>query len=167
MSQAIWKQPLRSEQATRHLGETIGRLLRGGEILALIGELGAGKTTLVQGVALGAGIAPEMVSSPTFTFVQEYRGFISLVHVDLYRMQHTQELDNLGLSDYFDDQNTVVIEWADRANSLFLADHLLIHLSHHTQQSRTVTLQATGPRSEALLRQISLSLTPIHDPHDT
>ncbi len=158
----MWKQLLPSEQATHHLGKTIGQLLQGGEVLALMGELGAGKTTLVRGIALGAGIAPEAVSSPTFTLVQEYRGPIFLVHVDLYRIHQSHDLDHLGLSDYFDGQHTVVIEWADRASSTLVADHLQIYLCHHTQQSRTVTLQPTGPRSETFFMQITQSFSPSH-----
>jgi len=99
-----------SEQATTELGERLARSLSPGAIVLLEGELGAGKTAFVRGLAIGLGAADEDVSSPTFTLVQEYRGRIPFLHVDLYRITGT-EADELGLDELGRD-GVVAIEWA-------------------------------------------------------
>src|SRR5690348_17693831 len=106
------------------LGERLGRALRAGDVVGLIGPLGAGKTTFVQGLARGAGVPPERhVASPTFALVNEHPGRVSLVHADLYRINVAAELDELGLSDAFD-RAAVAIEWLDRFPESTPADRL-------------------------------------------
>ena len=90
-----WKTLLRSKTATERLGQTIGQVLQGGEVIALTGELGTGKTCMVRGIAQGVGISPEEVSSPTFTIIQEYHGHPSIVHVDLYRLNNPSEIEDV------------------------------------------------------------------------
>lgn len=103
-----------SESETETAGERLGRALAPGTIVHLYGELGAGKTAFVRGMARGVGANPEDVSSPTFTIVQEYAGArTTLYHVDLYRLSPA-EIDDLGLDDLVDGGGIVAIEWADR-----------------------------------------------------
>jgi tRNA threonylcarbamoyladenosine biosynthesis protein TsaE len=83
-------------------------------LVLLYGELGAGKTTFVRGFAAGLGVDPELVSSPTFTLVQEYVGHVHLQHVDLYRLEPGREIDELGLDEMVADGDVVIVEWADR-----------------------------------------------------
>jgi len=103
-----------SEAETEQAGEALGRRVAPGAVILLYGDLGAGKTAFVRGLARGAGVAPEDVSSPTFTIVQEYAGpRVTLYHVDLYRLAPA-EIDDLGLDDLIDSGGVVAIEWADR-----------------------------------------------------
>jgi tRNA threonylcarbamoyladenosine biosynthesis protein TsaE len=134
--------------ATRRAGAVLGALVEGGDAIALIGDLGAGKTTLVGGLvaALGGGDA----SSPTFALVHEYPGGRLVTwHVDLYRVEHARELIELGLDDVLGDRRGVcVIEWADKL-AVMPPDHLRVELSHAGAQ-RALTLAGTGPRGRAL-----------------
>ena len=102
-----------SAEETEALGERLGAGLGPGAVLLLDGDLGAGKTTLVRGLARGLGIDPQEVSSPTFVLINEYRGRITLHHVDLYRLEGAA-VDDLGLDDLGDGEGVVVIEWAER-----------------------------------------------------
>ncbi len=140
-----------SPQETDRLGQVIGRALVGGETLALIGQLGAGKTALVRGIVQGLGAASSGVSSPTFVLIHEYQGRLRLAHVDLYRLNSIRELESTGLADYLTGGTVAAIEWADRALHWLPPDRLEIELRHRTVESRTITLRATGPESVRLL----------------
>ena len=102
-----------SELETTAFGERLGAALRPGSTLLLFGDLGAGKTTLVRGIAKGVGVDPDEVSSPTFVLVNEYRGRLTIHHVDLYRIEGAA-VDDLGLEELTESGGVVVIEWADR-----------------------------------------------------
>ncbi len=103
-----------TEAETAALGESLGRTLRAGDVVLLYGDLGAGKTAFVRGLARGIGANPDEVSSPTFTIVQEYAGpAATLYHVDLYRLEGA-EIDDLGLEDLVSGDGIVAIEWAER-----------------------------------------------------
>ncbi len=103
----------RSEQETVDFARDFAARLRAGSVVLLVGDLGAGKTTFVRGLALGLGLDPEEVSSPTFTLIQEYRGHPSLYPVDLYRLQGA-EADDLGLEELAAGDAIVAIEWAEK-----------------------------------------------------
>ncbi len=103
----------RSDDETIAFARDLAAQLRPGSVLLLIGDLGAGKTTLVRGLALGLGLDPDAVSSPTFTLIQEYRGDRTLYHVDLYRLQGA-EIDDLGLDELSAGDAIVAIEWAEK-----------------------------------------------------
>ncbi len=133
------------------MGQAIGRALAGGETLALSGQLGAGKTALVRGIAQGLGADPADVSSPTFVLIHEYRGRLPLAHVDLYRLNNLRELESTGLAEYFAGPTVMAIEWAERGLGWLPEDRLEIQLRHRTVGSRTIRLQATGPDSTRLL----------------
>ena len=148
---------LASRAKMEALGRAIGRLLKGGEVLALIGTLGAGKTTLVRGIATGLGVPSHSPSSPTFVLAQEYQGRVPLIHIDLYRLKDWIEADSSGLSDCFAQKAVVAIEWADRFPAWLPLDRLEIRLAHHDPTTRDVTLMATGPASCLLLARIKHS----------
>lgn len=143
-----------SRSDTESLGRSIGRALEGGEVLALIGELGVGKTALVRGIAAGLK-APASVSSPTFVLIHEYRGRLPLIHVDLYRLRTDAEAEAIGLEDYFNGQAVIAIEWADRFPALLPADRLEVRLRHKSPTIRTVQLSAHGMQSLSLLPRIA------------
>ena len=122
--------------------------------MALYGELGTGKTTLVRGLARGLDIPPQLVGSPSFVLIREYRGRFPLAHADLFRLESEEDVQRLGLSEYFDGHTVVAIEWADKGASALPPDCLAVHLGHHSPSTRTVTLTATGPQSRRLLREL-------------
>lgn len=153
-----WRLVLRTPQQTHRLGQCVGTLLRGGEVVALFGELGTGKTSLVRGMADGLLADSAAVSSPTFTLIHEYRGRLPLIHTDLYRLT-TSQLDDTGLGDYVDGHTVVAIEWADRWTDGLPADRLEVRLAHHPPAARQVLLTATGPSSTRLLAELRTSLS--------
>jgi tRNA threonylcarbamoyladenosine biosynthesis protein TsaE len=153
-SEDTWVIRLQSPKETQNLGYVIGHQLHGGEIIALRGELGTGKTVLTKGIALGLGIPPEQVTSPTFTFVHEYYGRLRLIHTDLYRIQNLAELQSIGLEDYYDSSTSVVIEWADRMGFDDTFDYLIVQLTHLQRYTRLATIKAHGPGSHSLLQKL-------------
>jgi tRNA threonylcarbamoyladenosine biosynthesis protein TsaE len=140
--------------AMQALGERLGRALRAGDVVALVGPLGAGKTTFVQGLARGAGVPAERhVASPTFALVNEHPGRVALVHADLYRIVSERELLELGLDDAFD-RAAVAIEWLDRFPDAAPADRLELTLALEDDGARRVTATGTGPRGDALVQAL-------------
>ena len=147
-----WELVSISHQHTARLGQVIGRVLRGGETIALYGPLGAGKTALVQGIAQGLGVPPTAVNSPTFVVIREYdQGRLPLAHVDLYRMRSPRELESTGLIEYFSGQTVTAIEWADKGSAMLPPDRIEIALNHRAARSRTIHLSVTGPKSDRVL----------------
>jgi tRNA threonylcarbamoyladenosine biosynthesis protein TsaE len=138
---------------TRRIGQRIGANLEPGDVIALVGGLGAGKTQLAKGIAVGAGVPDSAeVNSPTFVIVNEYAGRIYLYHIDAYRLSGSDELAALGLDEMVDGGGGVLIEWADRVDSLLPADRLTIRLSVTGPHRRRLELTAAGPASDRLLR---------------
>ncbi len=139
---------LDSVKKTLEFGERLAHTFQGGDVLALTGDLGAGKTLITRGIALGLGITAEQVTSPTFTLIQAYEGRLPVIHVDLYRLEDPSAILQLGLEDYFTPQNIVIIEWADRLLQILPPDYLAFHLEHgDTETIRHLTIRGTGPRS--------------------
>jgi tRNA threonylcarbamoyladenosine biosynthesis protein TsaE len=117
-----------SPEETEAAGEELGRRLRKGDLVLLRGELGAGKTTLVRGIARGCG-SEAPVASPTFQLVRIYPGRVQLAHVDLYRLEKGDELRDLGLDDLLD-LGAVVVEWGDRIHGTDGRDAAMISIEH-------------------------------------
>ncbi|MEM1446617.1 MAG: tRNA (adenosine(37)-N6)-threonylcarbamoyltransferase complex ATPase subunit type 1 TsaE [Planctomycetota bacterium] len=131
------------------LGRTIGALAEVGDVIALDGQLGAGKTQLVRGLAEGMGLNPRDVSSPTFVFVQEYASSDEeeapvLVHIDAYRLASAEQLDSIGWSDELLDGAVLAVEWAPRIAAALGADRLDIRIEHLGEGHRSITLEASG-----------------------
>ena len=147
-----WKLVSTSLQHTTRLGQVIGRVLRGGETIALYGPLGAGKTALVRGIAEGLDASPTAISSPTFVVIREYyQGRLPLAHVDLYRIRSSRELESTGLIEYFFGRTVTAIEWADKGLAALPQDRIEIALNHRAARSRTIQLSVTGPKSDEVL----------------
>ena len=125
--------------------------MRGGEVIALYGDLGAGKTVLVRGLTAGLGAPVRQVSSPTFVLVNEYAGRLHLFHADLYRLEEPGAVDELGLWDHADGTAVLAIEWADKAGRTLPSEHLEIRLTHRTARSRHLAVAAHGRKAERLL----------------
>src|SRR5215831_6095243 len=128
-----------SEAETADVGRTLAQSLEAGSVLLLMGDLGAGKTALVRGLAEGLGVAPEEVSSPTFTLMQEYRGGrVPLIHVDLYRLNDPREIDDLGLEELGLD-SVLAIEWAEKLPRPFTGA-IDVRIDHGDGDERRVTI---------------------------
>ena len=151
-----------SPEESLRAGETLGRFLRPGDLVALFGELGSGKTLFVRGVAVGLGCQPEEVHSPSFTLVNEY-GCVGkdaaagppwqLAHIDLYRIRSEADLPGIGWDEYVSARYIVAVEWAERAVRSLPKDHLRVRLEARGNDRRRVCVQATGSRSAHLLRE--------------
>jgi tRNA threonylcarbamoyladenosine biosynthesis protein TsaE len=137
------------------IGARLGRMLAVGDVLGLVGPLGAGKTTFVQGLARGLEVPPDRhVASPTFALVNEHPGRVPLVHADLYRIADARELDELGLSDAFD-RAAVAIEWLDRFPEAAPSDRLTIEIAIASDGGRRLAFLPSGARAEALVARLA------------
>jgi tRNA threonylcarbamoyladenosine biosynthesis protein TsaE len=116
-----------SPEETRALAEAVAGILRPGDVVSLTGDLGAGKTTFVQGAAGGLGVT-EPVLSPTFTLVREYRGSVPIYHLDVYRLDRIQDVIDLGFEELVDRRALVFVEWGDAIEALLPTEHLQIEL---------------------------------------
>jgi tRNA threonylcarbamoyladenosine biosynthesis protein TsaE len=133
----------------------VGEAARAGTLLALIGDLGAGKTHFAKGVAEGLGIDPKTVTSPTFVLMNLLQGRLPLAHFDLYRLDAV-DLPSLGFYDVRDD-GVVVVEWADKVDEKLLGDHIRVVFEHAGESSRRLMFHARGERSAEFLRALNLS----------
>jgi len=144
---------------TERVGERLARLARPGDVIALWGELGAGKTVLAKGIATGLGLDASEISSPTFVILHEhFGGRLPLFHLDLYRLEGHKDLGTIGWEETLDAGGMTVIEWPDRIGAGLPADRLDVHLEHIADTKRSVALRATGPRSAELLEGFRDSL---------
>ena len=131
-----------SPAETQTLGEQLGKTLKPGDVIALIGELGTGKTCLTQGIARGIGIAPdEVVSSPSYILINEYNGTIPIYHIDLYRLESTAEIADLGLTEYIDGDGICIIEWAERIAHALPENCMRIDIRWEDENIRHFTVQ--------------------------
>ncbi|MCX7661900.1 MAG: tRNA (adenosine(37)-N6)-threonylcarbamoyltransferase complex ATPase subunit type 1 TsaE [Candidatus Omnitrophica bacterium] len=139
---------------TINLGRKISRYLKGGEIICLFGEMGAGKTTLIYGIAQGLGIKKEYIISPSFVFLRQYRGEKILNHFDLYRLKSTEEICDLGYEEFFYSEAITVIEWAEKLGSLLPKEFLRIILEHLSENKRIIRISGVGQNYEELARKL-------------
>jgi len=151
---AMWECKLESPSATQKLGERIGTLAEAGAVVALVGDLGAGKTCLSQGIARGLGIVGP-VTSPTFVIVAAYPDArLPFFHADFYRLGDESELAEIGLGESMGEEGGCVIEWADLYLDMLPEDHLLLALRELDPETRRLVATAHGPKSHALLEAI-------------
>ena len=134
----------RSTDETLELARTVGELLRAGDVVSLVGDLGAGKTVFARGVARALGVT-EPVVSPSFTIVREYDGRMPLVHVDVYRIDTVQELHDLGFEELVRDDAVTLVEWGDMIDGLLPGDRLDVRLAPGaTDDERVVEIEGRG-----------------------
>ncbi|MEO8423340.1 MAG: tRNA (adenosine(37)-N6)-threonylcarbamoyltransferase complex ATPase subunit type 1 TsaE [Actinomycetota bacterium] len=145
---------------TRAVGEAIAALLLPRDAVILTGELGAGKTTLVQGIARGLGVT-EHVVSPTFTLVREYHGRLEVAHVDVYRLERMQDVMDLGLEEIGDGEAVLLVEWGDAVEEILPADHLTIELiGAEDGEARRLTFTPGGQRWIERWERLETALAP-------
>jgi tRNA threonylcarbamoyladenosine biosynthesis protein TsaE len=144
-----------SPEQTQLLGSYLGELAQKADVFLLVGELGTGKTCLVQGIAHGLAIK-EYAFSPTFVILREYHGRLPLYHIDFYRLDHVEEIADLGLEEYFYGDGVCVVEWAEKGLQVVPRDNLLITLhyipAYHT--GRSICLKPQGKRYYELIEQL-------------
>ncbi|MHB8085048.1 MAG: tRNA (adenosine(37)-N6)-threonylcarbamoyltransferase complex ATPase subunit type 1 TsaE [Dehalococcoidia bacterium] len=147
----------RSPEETLKLGAILGSLAQGGDIFLLSGNLGAGKTCLVQGIAFGLGVK-EYACSPSFMIAREYHGRLALYHLDLYRLDNIEEIFDLGLDEYFRDDAVCAIEWAEKGGGALPGDTLVIELADTGEDSRRISFIPRGSRNAGLVKKLKEKL---------
>jgi|SRR5690625_419722 len=140
-----------SEEETLKLASRLALLLRPGDVITLEGELGTGKTVFAKGIARGLGIK-EMVTSPTFTIVKEYEGELPLYHMDVYRLEHSDE--DIGFSEYFNGDGISIIEWAQFIEYYLPSDRLNIQMKYIDEKSRLIIFEPKGSHYEELTNKL-------------
>ena len=129
----------RSEEETEAIGETCAAHLAGGAVVAMYGDLGAGKTAFVRGMARGMGLACR-VSSPTFTIVNEYEGERELIHFDMYRLESSDELFEIGWEDYLARGAVCAVEWSEKVEDAFFGDEIVVRIDKLGDNERRITI---------------------------
>ena len=138
-----------SVEDTQKLGANVARCVRKGDLVALVGPLGAGKTCFVTGLASGLGVSGR-VASPSFIIARHHPGPVPLVHADAYRLSNPEEIIDAGLEDWLA-EGVVAIEWADQVADVLPSDALWVEITIVSADRRLVRLRATGPRSRRIL----------------
>jgi len=136
MSKAITCSP----EETIEYAKAVGQRLRGGDVVAFIGGLGAGKTTFTRGLAVGLGLEDD-VSSPTFSLVNEYRGKLTLYHFDMYRITSSDELETTGFFDYMNNESVIVVEWSENISDWLPDETIFITLKILDENTRGIEIQ--------------------------
>ena len=141
---------------TQSLGERLGKCLKPGIVMALIGELGCGKTLLTRGICAGLKVPLRQVNSPTFVLVNEYRGRLPVYHMDLYRLGDIDEIVDIGLLDYLrrTESGVMIIEWAEKVLDLLPDDHLKIEIEILSTRKRQLSFSAVGIKYEYLYEKV-------------
>lgn len=153
-----------SVEQTRALAAAIAELSRPGDLLLLVGDLGAGKTAFTQGFGMGLGV-DEPITSPTFALVQSYRGRLELHHLDVYRLDHLHEALDLGLAELLDDNSVTLIEWGDTITAALPRDYLEVRLRFTDDSDdsdgsdrRTIELCPVGPSWQPRQRALGVAV---------
>lgn len=142
-------------EETLKIGKIIGENVKAGDMVALIGELGSGKTLLTQGIAQGIPVSEGYhITSPTFTLINEYPGRINLYHLDVYRLAGSEDLALLGFEDYIDGDGVVVIEWAEKIRDILPEESLFVRLCRLDDRRREICVEGNVRRFENLFKAL-------------
>ncbi|MDQ1336545.1 MAG: tRNA threonylcarbamoyladenosine biosynthesis protein TsaE [Thermodesulfobacteriota bacterium] len=144
-----------SGEETIGLGQRLGAHLREGDVVALAGDLGSGKTWFTKGLALGLGVRPdEVVTSPSFALMNAYEGRCTLFHIDVYRLETASDFLNAGLDDFLHGNGVAVMEWADRWPEILPERHLKVRIAILSERSREITLSGSYPEGMEILTDL-------------
>jgi len=139
---------------TIRIGKRIGMFLRAGDVVALVGDLGTGKTHLIKGLAAGVGVKkPAYIASPSFTLINEYPGRIPFYHLDLFRLETEEEAQDAGVEEILQGGGATAIEWADKIPSLLPRELLWLHLHAVGEQTRSIEITGNGIRYDTLVKK--------------
>jgi tRNA threonylcarbamoyladenosine biosynthesis protein TsaE len=146
----------RSPHETKSWGRRLASLLEGGELLGLIGDLGAGKTCFIKGLARGLSLREEDILSPTFTMIQEHHGRFPLYHIDLYRLEGAT-LDDLGLREYLFSEGVAAVEWFERLRGGAEMEYLSVRISYAGANLRRIEFSAVDSRHAQIISKLKRS----------
>lgn len=156
MNSIEWEYHSLSDHHTIRLGYQLGEVLVKGDVIALIGELGSGKTCFTKGIAYGLGIDQgTVITSPSFSLANEYQGRHPFVHMDLYRLEGPEESLSLGLEEYLDGDHVVVVEWAERCLEMMPEKKLTVQLIIKEEYTRLIRFSGNEPRAVDIINTIS------------
>lgn len=144
---------LEDEKKTQEIGYKLGKLLKPGSVICLIGDLGAGKTTMTQSLAKALEV-DDYITSPTFTIVNEYEGKIPLYHFDVYRIGSSDEMYDIGYDEYINGEGVCIIEWANLIEDILPDEYLYIELKYK-DMSREMILNPVGEKYEKLVEELT------------
>ncbi len=143
-------------EETMRFGEKLGMLLSPGDVVALVGELGAGKTTLVKGIVQGLGVTDRRaVKSPTFSLVHTYKGRMPVYHFDAYRLEDAQDMLDIGSDEMISGDGVAVVEWADKVSGCLPKEYLQITLTAVSQSERNIEICGYGRRYDTIINDLS------------
>jgi tRNA threonylcarbamoyladenosine biosynthesis protein TsaE len=155
----------RSAKDTQAIAAEISRVVQAGDLIVLGGDLGAGKTTFVQGFGAALGV-DEPITSPTFVLMRTYEGRLPIVHLDVYRLEHLQEAVDLGLAEILDDGAVALVEWGDLVAAVLPADFLELLIEQadgEADDDRHIRVRSVGARWSARMRMLAETLAPWAD----
>ena len=144
---------LENEEKTREIGSKLGELLTPKSVICLIGDLGAGKTTMTQSLARALGV-DDYITSPTFTIVNEYEGRMPLYHFDVYRIGSSEEMYDIGFDEYIDGEGVCIIEWANLIEDILPDEYLYIEMNYK-ETGREMILTPKGEKYEEIVKELS------------
>lgn len=145
---------LKGLEETKEFGIKIGNILKGGDIVCLNGDLGAGKTTLTKSIGLGLGVT-DYITSPTFTLINEYSGRLPVYHFDVYRLENADELYDLGFDEYFYGKGVCIIEWADKIEKLLPRERIILDIEKgKALDERRINITGYGNRYIEILKEL-------------
>ncbi|WP_437201640.1 tRNA (adenosine(37)-N6)-threonylcarbamoyltransferase complex ATPase subunit type 1 TsaE [Planctomicrobium sp. SH664] len=140
---------------TQRIGHALAGVLQAGDVVELNGDLGAGKTHLVQAIAAGLQVTTDFVHSPTFVLIQEYDGRLPVCHIDAYRLNDVDEFLELGADELLGADNVCLIEWGERVREVLPRDRLTVEIRTTGESSREFLLQSSGRRSERIVEELA------------
>jgi len=145
-----------TEEDTILIGEKLAQLLKPGDVLTLEGQLGAGKTTFTKGLAKGIGVKRH-ISSPTFTIIKEYEGKLPFYHMDVYRLENSEE--DIGFDEYFNGDGVTVVEWAQFIEDFLPSERLTIKINYIDEHRRTIEFHPSGAHFERVVNELELGVS--------
>jgi tRNA threonylcarbamoyladenosine biosynthesis protein TsaE len=147
-----------SPEETQGWGQKLGSVLRPGDVVALYGELGAGKTCFIRGIARGLKIQEEYITSPSFVLIREYGGDVPFYHIDLYRLSPGKEVEDLGIEEYLEGESVSAIEWAEKAEKLLPPGTIRIRLDFINETKRKITIGGLDEESVDIMTKSEIQM---------
>ncbi len=144
-----------SDEETIQVGKQLGKALDKGDVIALVGKLGSGKTWFAKGIGLGLSVSPDtVITSPSFSLVNEYEGRLPFIHMDAYRLENLSAFLSAGLDEYLHQEGVAALEWADLWPEILPEWHVRVEITIEDEQSRMITLSGSHPRAMEILDNI-------------